>query len=150
MKINKKMMAFVICLLLSTLVVSAAPKGKDNSKAKDHSGGDDSPGISARVSVDIFLEKDHEIIRNHFTANRGNLPPGLAKRDGNLPPGLEKQLRRNGQLPPGLEKKLNAFPVELEKRLPPLKPGLVRGMIGVSAVILNQKTSVILDVFKVF
>jgi hypothetical protein len=82
--------------------------------------------------------------------NPGSLPPGLAKRRGDLPPGLEKQLVRKGHLPPGLEKKLYPFPVELEHRLPPLQPGLVRGMIGGSAVIFNGNTRVVLDVFKVF
>jgi hypothetical protein len=74
----------------------------------------------------------------------------LAKRGGNLPPGLEKQLRRKGHLPPGLAKKLVPFPVEVERRLPPLKSGLVRGLIQGRAVIYNLKTSLILDVFAVF
>ena len=78
------------------------------------------------------------------------LPPGLAKRGGDLPPGLEKQLIRKGHLPPGLEKKLYPFPVELERRLPPLRPGLVRGIIGESAVILDNRTKVILDIFSVW
>ena len=90
------------------------------------------------------------MIRQYFHENAGSLPPGLAKRGGNLAPGLAKQLRRNGHLPPGLEKKVATFPVELEKRLPTLKPDLVRGVIDGRAVIFNSKTSVILDIFAVF
>jgi hypothetical protein len=150
MNFNKKILVFILCLLLSTFVSSASPKGEGNSKAKDHSVKDNPSGIRTQVSVDTFLENDHSIIRTHFVDKKGNLPPGLAKRGGDFPPGLEKQLRRNGHLPPGLEKRLTAFPAELEKKLPPLKSGLIRGMIGASAVIMNQKTSVILDVFKVF
>jgi hypothetical protein len=73
----------------------------------------------------------------------------LAKRGDDLPPGLEKQLQRNGHLPPGLEKKLNPFPAELERRLPPLREGLMRGVIGDSAIIMERKTSRILDVFGI-
>jgi hypothetical protein len=56
---------------------------------------------------------------------------------------------RNGHLPPGLEKKVHPFPVELERRLPPLGPGLMRGIIGGRAVIIDKNASIILDVFGV-
>jgi hypothetical protein len=79
-----------------------------------------------------------------------NLPPGLAKRGGDLPPGLEKQLKRNGHLPPGLEKKLYPFPVELERRLPPLPPEYGRAFIGGNAVIYNKSTSIVVDIFIPF
>jgi len=132
-------------LLISVLVVSAKDNGKEKHQDKD------SKSASAHVDVDIFIGEHRDMIRNHYIANadRGSLPPGLAKRGGNLPPGLEKQLRRNGHLPPGLEKKLYPFPVEVEQRLPPLRPGLMRGVIGGSAIIVDKKTSVILDIFAV-
>ena len=57
---------------------------------------------------------------------------------------------RGGDLPPGLEKKLQPFPVELERSLPPIREGLIRGIIGGSAVIMNRNFSIILDVFKIF
>jgi len=103
--------------------------------------------VTAHVS--IFLEKDRDLIRRYL-AGYGIMPPGLAKRHRDLPPGLERQLRRNGHLPPGLDKKLHRFPLDLERRLSPLRPGLIRAMIGVHAVILDPRTSLILDVFKVF
>jgi hypothetical protein len=89
------------------------------------------------------------MIRRYYTEHPRALPPGLAKRGGNLPPGLEKQLARKGHLPPGLEKKLVPFPVALERQLPPLKPGLLRGVIEGRAVIYNPKTSVIFDVLVI-
>jgi hypothetical protein len=98
--------------------------------------------------VQLSFGRDRDVIREYFRAvPAGNLPPGLAKRGGNLPPGLEKQLQRNGHLPPGLEKNLYPFPVELERRLPPLPPDYGRAFIGGHAVIYNKSTSVILDVF---
>ena len=84
-----------------------------------------------------------------LTAGMG-LPPGLKKRGGDLPPGLEKQLRQKGHLPPGLEKKVQPFPVKLEETLPPLKPGLIRGVIEGRAIIFNSNTKLILDIFSIF
>jgi hypothetical protein len=132
-------------LLISILIVSA----KDNRKEKHHDR--ESKSASAHVDIDVFIGEHRDMIRNHYIyyADQGSLPPGLAKRGGNLPPGVEKQLRRNGHLPPGLEKKLYPFPVEVEQRLPPLGPGLMRGVIGGSAIIVDKKTSVILDIFAV-
>jgi hypothetical protein len=150
MNISFNKVSFLIaCILISTSIALAAPKEKGKDKDKNYNSGEHGTGASTRVGVSVFIGNDQNLIRNHFLVYRGGLPPGLAKRGGNLPPGLEKQLRRNGHLPPGLEKKLYPFPVELERRLPVLSPGLVRGMIGVSAVIMDKRTSVILDVFKV-
>jgi hypothetical protein len=150
MNIRQKTAAIILSLLMSVSLGLAGPKGKGNDKGKSHQGPAQVSGKAAHVGVNIFVANDYGLIRNHFGADHGSLPPGLAKHGGDLPPGLEKQLRRNGHLPPGLEKRFYAFPVELERRLPPLQPGLVRGMIGVNAVIMDKKTSLILDVFKVF
>ncbi len=138
----KKIVAFALCGIMAVSIALAGQKNKSEDKGRGK-------GKETRVAVDIFIGNDRDMILNHFRVNRGNLPPGLAKRGGNLPPGLEKQLRRNGQLPPGLEKRIDPFPVELERRLPPLKPGLIRGIIGGSAVIMNSKTRAILDVFAI-
>ncbi len=135
---------WIAILLLATLTVYG--KDKDKEKGKGHK---EHENAGAHVDVDVFAESQRELIRHHYVAERGSLPPGLAKRGGDLPPGLEKQLARKGHLPPGLEKKLYPFPVELDRRLPPLRPGLVRGVIGGSAVIMDNKTKVILDIFAI-
>jgi len=135
----------ILCILISVSIGLSGPKGKGNGKDR-HPG--DNGNMSAHVGVGIFVGNDRELIGHYYLTNEGALPPGLAKRQGDLPPGLEKQLRRNGHLPPGLEKKLYPFPIALEQRLPPLRPGLMRGMIGVHAVIMDKRTSVILDVFS--
>jgi hypothetical protein len=122
----------------------AAPKGNGKGKHGHDKGNRDDHAV-----VNIFVDNDREMIRRHFADYQGSLPPGLAKRGGDLPPGLEKQLMRNGHLPPGLEKKVHPFPVELERRLPPLGPGLMRGIIGGRAVIIDKNASIILDVFGV-
>jgi hypothetical protein len=153
MKISHKytwILIIYLLLLISIAPVSAKNNGKEKGKGDKSHSDDKATGASTHVSVDVFLGTDHDMIRTHYLPNPGSLPPGLAKRRGDLPPGLEKQLVRKGHLPPGLEKKLYPFPVELEHRLPPLQPGLFRGMIGGSAVIYSGSTRLILDVFKVF
>jgi hypothetical protein len=139
----------ILFLILSFSIALAGNNGKGKNKEKGKNWKDDSKGVSTHVDVDVFLTNHRDLIRHHYIDDRRSLPPGLAKRRGDLPPGLEKQLRRNGHLPPGLEKKIYPFPVEVERRLPPLRPGLMRGMIGGSAVIVDKKTSVVLDVFAI-
>jgi len=104
----------------------------------------------SRLEVSVFLTDHRRLITEYYRVQPSGLPPGLARRHGDLPPGLEKQLRRNGRLPPGLEKKLVPFPVEIERRLPPVVAGAQRGMIGGRAVIYDPRKSMILDVFVAF
>jgi hypothetical protein len=139
----KTISIWITILLLSILTGYAKDKGREKESRESRRTG-------AHVDVVAFAESHRELIRHHYVPSRGSLPPGLAKRRGDLPPGLQKQLVRHGHLPPGLEKKLYPFPVELERRLPPLRPGRVRGMIGGNAIILDSKTKVILDVFAIF
>lgn len=92
--------------------------------------------------------KEHEKkIREYFgnSANLEGLPPGLAKRE-ELPPGLQRHLERNGTLPPGLEKKVHPLPESLEAELPATPEGIVRGVLGDKVVLVEQKTSKILDI----
>ena len=128
--------------------VAAFGQGNSNGKGKGKGHSDDS---GSATSAQLSFGRDRDVIREYYRAvPPSNLPPGLAKRGGDLPPGLEKQLRRNGHLPPGLEKKLYPFPVDLERRMPPLPPEYGRAFIGGHAVIYNKSTSLILDVFIPF
>jgi hypothetical protein len=140
-----KACVLVICAMLASALPAAYAKEKSK-----HSRSVKAADQGIHAGVEIFVGKDREVIRQYFRDHAGNLPPGLAKRRGTLPPGLEKQLRRRGHLPPGLEKKVAVFPVELERRLPPLKPGLTRGFLEGKAVIMDERTSVILDIFTIF
>ena len=145
-----KIFTLVLCTMLLCSASLSFSKSSSKNSHKNLKSSNKASERDVRIDVDIFIGKDRDSIRQYFHNHTGSLPPGLAKRSGNLPPGLQKQLQRNGQLPPGLAKKIAAFPVELERRLPPLKPGLVRGVIEGRAVIYNAKTSVILDIFSIF
>jgi hypothetical protein len=114
-------------------------KGDNNQKA-----GDKQAGI--RATEPVFGPRDRDIISGYYRNRYSNLPPGLAKRGGKLPPGLDRQLERNGTLPRGLQKRLEPFPLELSRQLPPLSLGYVRGVIGGSAIVVNRRTWVIVDV----
>jgi hypothetical protein len=123
------------------------PKDKKDKKNK-HGEGEQGENGSVAVQV-VFGKRDPEIVRTYYSWQGSGLPPGLAKRGGNLPPGLEKQLQRNGQLPPGLQKKLVPFPVELERRLPPLPPNYVRVFVGGRGLIVDAQFH-IMDVVEIF
>jgi hypothetical protein len=132
--------------LLTVLLIApvlADKGGRPHKKDRDAQQGGPSVGVT-------FGPQDRDVINGYY-ANTSNLPPGLAKRNGNLPPGLQKQLQRNGHLPPGLEKRLTPFPVEIERRLSPLRAGCgcVRGAIGGQAIIYDPKTRLILDVLAI-
>jgi hypothetical protein len=137
----------LLCIGL-VCVFTAVGQGKGNGKGKGHGkGSDDNGSASVQLSFDHYREAIRQYVHG---VPISNLPPGLAKRGGDLPPGLEKQLKRNGHLPPGLEKKLYPFPVELERRLPPLPPEYGRAFIGGNAVIYNKSTSIVVDIFIPF
>jgi hypothetical protein len=135
-------------LALSLVASPAFSQGKGKGHNKD--GGDDDRGRGKgnKKAKHEFDAQDREVITTYYSNRNSNLPPGLAKRGGNLPPGLEKQLERNGTLPPGLQKRVQPCPVELERQLPPVETGYVRGVIGAHIVIYNRSTNVIVDVMK--
>lgn len=130
-----------------SIASSLFPKDKKDKKNK-HGEGEHGENGSVAVQV-VFGKHDPEIIRTYYSQQGSGLPPGLAKRNGDLPPGLEKQLRRNGHLPPGLEKKLVPFPVELERRLPPLPPNCMRVFVGGRGLIVDAQFN-IMDVVRIF
>ncbi|MBI4167238.1 MAG: RcnB family protein [Acidobacteria bacterium] len=94
-----------------------------------------------------YSDRDHEALRGWYKGHRGDIPPGLAKRD-ELPPGLEKQLVRRGTLPPGLRKKMYDCPPEVVRFLPPPPPDCRHVFIGGHIVLVNRRTNVVLDFFR--
>ena len=138
---------FLSIFLMGFTSITFAKEKNDKAHSKSH-GKSDRQNVD--IGTDVFIGNEYDSIRQYFRKNYDGLPPGLKKRGGDLPPGLEKQLRQKGHLPPGLEKKVQPFPVELEETLPPLKPGLIRGVIEGRAIIFNSNTKLILDIFSIF
>lgn len=113
-------------------------KGKGADSPKKHS--------SLHPPQSAFSPRDRLVIGDYFRNISSSLPPGLRVRNGDLPPGLEKQLQKNGRLPKGLVKHIDPFPLELNGRLAPLPRDFTRGLIGGTAVVIDQRTMAIVDI----
>ena len=101
----------------------------------------ESPSTQPRAHADArigFSSEEIQIVREHYNP-----------RFRNLPPGLQKKLARGGQLPPGWQKKVEAFPPELERRLPRLPAGHYRGVMDGHAVIYSPAGGIV-DVTALF
>ena len=96
-----------------------------------------------------FGKEQEKTVREWFgnKKNLEGLPPGLAKRE-ELPPGLQRHLERNGTLPPGLQKRLQPLPENLEAKLPKSPEGVKRGIVNGNVVVIEERTSKILDIVK--
>ena len=147
---------FIAILGLSTSVMVAQEEGHGHGRGRDRHGNEDEDNDRADHGRKGnkehgheghgYDDRDHENIHGWYEEHRGNLPPGLAKRD-RLPPGLERQLELRGTLPPGLRGRIYAVPVDLERELPPPPPHCEHVFIGGHVVLLNRRTFVVVDVF---
>jgi hypothetical protein len=132
----KRVLCTVIAgVLVSGAVVESQARGK-NRDAVDRPASVDH--LSGSVQI-VFGRQDAQIIREYY-----------APRYRDLPPGLQKKLVRTGQLPPGWQKRFEAFPVAIERRLAALPAGYRRGVVDGHAVIVDDRTHVILDVAVLF
>ena len=57
-------------------------------------------------------------------------------------------MEKNGSFPPGLEKRLHRFPLDLERLLPELPTGVIRVVIGVDILLLDETSNTILDIVR--
>jgi hypothetical protein len=138
----------LLLIVLSCFTIGV-PTALAQGNSQGHGKGNPHNRDDSRASINIsFGVHDREIIRDYYRDQYSNLPPGLAKRGGNLPPGLQKHLERDGTLPPGLQKRVTPFPVELERRLPPLPSIYRRVVLGQIAIILDRRTQRILDIIQ--
>lgn len=124
-----------------------AEEAKEKDKSKEEKEADERERQAAQGRA---FGKEHEkSIRGWFGSKKNlkGLPPGLAKRE-ELPPGLQRQLERNGRLPYGLQKRLEPLPPALEARLPKVPDGVKRGVFNGNVIIVEERTSRILDIIK--
>ena len=130
------LVAALMALGSSVTLVQGHGRGRNEDKDKDR-------------SEYRYSHHDRDEMTAWYREYRGDLPPGLAKKD-RLPPGLERQLRVRGTLPPGLRDQVRPCPRDLVRRLPPPPPGCEHVAIGNSIVLLNRQTFIVLDIFKLF
>jgi len=95
----------------------------------------------------VYIDRDRAAVREWYVQRERDhrLPPGLGEHD-RLPPGLERQLVINDRLSPALQSRVQPCPEELERRLPPPPRDCAHVIIGGHLVLMNRKTSVVLDV----
>lgn len=86
----------------------------------------------------IFGENDRTIIERYVKEN------GL--RSKSLPPGIAKNVARGKPLPPGIAKR--GLPSDLEGRLPTLRSGLERIIVGDDVTIVEEGTRIVVDILK--
>ena len=125
-----------------------AEEAKEKGKSKEEREADDER--ERQAAQGRAFGKEHEkSIRAWFGSKKNlqGLPPGLAKRE-ELPPGLQRQLERNGRLPYGLQKRLEPLPPTLEAKLPTVPDGVKRGVFNGNVIIVEERTSRILDIVK--
>lgn len=102
---------------------------------------------SDRREIETWFRLAHRVIGTEDSHTKSKhqkekgMPPGLAKRDS-LPPGLAKR----DALPPGLAKR--DLPSGLERSLSRLPNGMRRSQIGDDIVLIEEATSLILDILR--
>jgi len=122
----KRLVSSVAALLAASIVVIDA-------EAQAHKNPASGSQLSGSVHV-VFSTNDVRVIREYY-----------APRYRPLPPGLQKKYARTGQLPPGWQKKLQPLDPEVERHLVALPAGYRRGIVDGRAVIMDDRTHVLVD-----
>ncbi len=153
-------------LLLSVFLLGVAVALTGNAAADSvknigkHKGGPPAAAAhevtGADVAHGVFSEIEKRLMRDYFRTHKGELghkanykartmPHGLANRN-ELPPGLAQHVARYKKLPPGLEKR--DLPYYLKSRLPKLRHGLSRKIVGNDVVLIQKATGLVLDILE--
>ena len=122
--------------VISVALLASAPT--IYAQGHGHSAGAASSGVRGDVHV-TFSTGDVEVIREYYRPRYRSLPPGL-----------QKKYARTGQLPPGWQKKMEPLAPEIERRLVVLPAGYRRGIVDGQAVIIDNRTHVVVDIAAVF
>lgn len=132
-----------------------AAQGNSQGHGKGHDKDNRSEGDQDRDDRDdhghrqyAYSKHDRDQVQDWYEHHRGNLPPGLAKKD-RLPPGLEKKMVVHEVIPAEYRVYVHPAPVEIVRVLPPPPPDCEHVVVGGRIVLMNRKTSVVLDVFNV-
>lgn len=149
------MKALPLSLLVATLLC-AGPAVADSSKGKAKKAGG-AQGSAAEYAPGkgehgrpAFSPQESAEIRGYFKANpkaRGQLPPGLAKKN-KIPPGWQKKLARGERIPDDVWSHRVPLPREIDSKLPRLEDGVVRVRIDDRVVRVAERTREVLDVIE--
>ena len=146
----------IVIFGLAGTVAHAQGNGNGHGKGHDkdkHSDGDrddrdDRGDRNDHHYVYSYSQHDRDEMHDWYDHHRSNLPPGLAKKD-RLPPGLEKKMVIHEVIPAEYRVYVHPAPVEIVRVLPPPPPDCEHVVVGGHIVLMNRKTSVVLDIFNV-
>jgi hypothetical protein len=139
---------FVGAVVIFGIANVAYAQGNSNGHGKGHDKDKHSDGDHDRDSRDYsYSQHDRDELHNWYAHHQGNLPPGLAKKD-RLPPGLEKKMVIHQVMPAEYREYVRPAPVEIVRVLPPPPPDCEHVVVGGRIVLMNRKTSVVLDIFN--
>ena len=99
---------------------------------------------AGEVGIDVRFSTDEISIIRAYYEDRGPAARGKKDRGRSLPPGIARNLARGKPLPPGIAKQ--ALPADLLGRLPPVRDGYERMVVGGKVLLVEVATRVIHDV----
>ena len=146
-----KLLYFGAVVILGIATSAAYPQGNGNGHGKGHDKDKHSDGNDDRddrVYAYSYSKHDRDELNDWYDHHRGNLPPGLAKKD-RLPPGWEKKMVVHQVMPVEYREYVRPAPLEVVHVLPPPPPDCEHVVVGGHIVLMNRKTSVVLDIFNV-
>lgn len=139
--------SLIACLVVAAMAIATAGIGhakNDNAKNKGnkHKAQQTEERLEDEIIDEvldgIFGENDREIIER-YVKDRG-------VKTKRLPPGIAKNLERGKPLPPGIAKR--GLPTDLEGRLPKLRDGLERIIVGDDVTIVEEGTRIVVDILR--
>lgn len=93
----------------------------------------------------FFTDAENRLILDFYRPGSGHLPPGMVNKKAAAPAVQAKQLSRGEKLPPALEKSVEPFPKDLDRRLTTVPEGYHRMLHGVTALLVQDSTRLIVD-----
>lgn len=126
----------IIRLFLLALLMTAAPAA---AVAQTLSNGQ-------TLAEAVFTAAERRIIADYFGPSAGGKKQTKEGQQKALPPGIAKNLARGKPMPPGIAKR--SLPGDLSGRLPPVRSGFERVIVGADVLLVEIATNVIYDVIK--
>ncbi|RVU34589.1 hypothetical protein EOI86_17135 [Hwanghaeella grinnelliae] len=121
-----------------------------NDKAKGHGQGNAQVKNSTQQENRLEDEVIDEVLDGIFGENDRTIIERYVREKGigtkSLPPGIAKNLARGKPLPPGIAKR--GLPTDLEGRLPKLREGLERIIVGDDVTIVEEGTRIVVDILR--
>lgn len=154
MDMTRAMSAFTLVVAIA-LAAPTALAGNGNGKAKGHG---KAAGQNAAANQDGARDQGDrledeivdEVLDGIFGEDERTVIQRYSRTHGltgtSLPPGIAKNVARGKPLPPGIAKR--GLPRDLDAKLPTLREGLERVIVGDDVTIVETGTRIVVDVLE--